>query len=55
MKTIGAGGPWLLTSDAMKVSYLLQCEIRIPKSVTAIPTLTQVHWIQKTSNDFDIA
>ena len=46
---IGAGGLCLLTNDAIKLSYLLQCEICIPNTAAAIPTLTQVRWIQRNA------
>ncbi len=52
IENTGATGLCLLTNDAMKVSYLLQCEIIFPKTPAAIPTLTQVRWIQKNAKGF---
>jgi hypothetical protein len=49
IENTGAGGLCLLTNDALKVSYLLQCEICIPKTAAAIPALTQVRWIEKNA------
>ena len=49
MQNTSTGGLCLLTNDAIRVSYLLQCEIGIPKSAAAIPTLAQVRWIQKNA------
>ncbi len=46
------GGLCLLTDDALKLSYLLQCEICIPSTAAAMPTLTQVRWIQKNAKGF---
>ncbi len=49
IENIGGGGLCLLTNDALKVPYLLQCEITIPKTAAAIPTFTQVRWIEKNA------
>ena len=48
-ENIGAGGLCLLTNDALKVPYLFQSEIRIPKTAAAIPILTQVRWVEKNA------
>ncbi len=49
IENTSAGGLCLLTNDAIKLSYLLQCEICIPNTAAAIPTLTQVRWIQENA------
>ena len=49
MENIGAGGLCLLTNDTIKVSYLFQCEITIAKTPAAIPTFTQVRWVEKNA------
>ncbi len=49
LRNTSAGGLCLLTNDVMKVSYLLQCELSIPKTPAAIPALMQVRWVQKNT------
>ena len=52
IQNISGGGLSLLTNRLMTVSNLLQCEIIFPKTPAAIPTLTQVRWIQKNAKGF---
>ena len=49
LRNTSAGGLCLLTNDVMKVSYLLQCELSIPKTPATIPALMQVRWVQKNA------
>ena len=49
IRNTSAGGLCLLTNDLMKVSYLLQCELSIPKNPAAIPALMQVRWVRKNA------
>ncbi len=49
VRNTSAGGLCLLTNDLMKVSYLLHCELSIPKNPAAIPALMQVRWVQKNT------
>ncbi len=49
IQNTSAGGLCLLTNGLMKVSYLLQCELSIPKTPATIPALMQVRWVQKNA------
>ncbi len=49
IRNTSAGGLCLLTNNSMKVSYLLQCELSVPKTRAAIPALMQVRWVQKNA------
>ncbi len=52
MENTSAGRLCLSNNKALKVSYLIQCEIRIAETPAAIPTLAQVRWIQKNAKGF---
>lgn len=46
---ISQGGICLLNNQSTPVSPLLRCEIMVPGTCAAIPTLMQVRWTQKDS------
>ena len=51
VSNISAGGLCLLTGDEPEVASAVRCEIFVPQIPTGIPTLLQVRWVHKSSDD----
>ena len=51
LQNVSQGGVCLLTDRSIPASSLVRCEIVVPGTRAAIPTLMQVRWAQKTSTN----
>jgi hypothetical protein len=51
IQNISHGGACLQTDQPIPVSSLVRCEIIIPGTLAAIPTLMQVRWTQRDSTN----
>ncbi len=49
VRNISPGGLCLVTSQPVKPSRLIRCEIKFPEVPVTIPTLAQVRWTRKNS------
>ena len=52
VQNISTGGFCVLTDQAMKVSNLVRCEVRLLKIPVAIPVVLQVRWIHRNSEEY---
>jgi PilZ domain-containing protein len=51
IQNVSEGGACLLGNHSIPASSLVRCEIIVPGTRAAIPTLVQVRWTQKTSTN----
>ena len=51
IQNVSQGGACLLGNRSIPASSLVRCEIVVPGTRAAIPTLMQVRWTQKTSTN----
>jgi len=51
IQNISQGGICVLSTRPIPTSSLIRCAIEVSETRAAIPTLTQVRWTQKTSNN----
>jgi len=51
IQNVSQGGACLLSNRSIPTSSLVRCEIVVPGTRAAIPTLMQVRWAQKTSTN----
>lgn len=49
IQNIGQGGMCVTTSERLKVSALVRCEIRMYETEIRVPTLMQVRWTKERS------
>ncbi len=51
LQNVSQGGACLLSDRSIPTSSIVRCEIVVPGTRAAIPTLMQVRWAQKTSTN----
>jgi hypothetical protein len=51
IQNVSQGGACLQSDRPIPVSSLVRCEIVVPGTRAAVPTLMQVRWTQKTSTN----
>jgi c-di-GMP-binding flagellar brake protein YcgR len=51
LQNVSQGGVCLLSNQSIPTSSLVRCEIVVPRTRAAIPTLMRVRWAQKSSTN----